>query len=290
MQNGGNEMKKNFPNIHFPTSIEEAIKLLEQHPDWKPLAGGTDLFVGYQAGLINFNGLVDLISFSDLYGVSENDDCLIIGALTPHAEYFDHPLVIKYASSLGTAANSIGSPQIRNRGTIGGNICHASPAGDTITPLYALNALLRIQGSKGVREVPIQEIIIGPGEKSLQDGEIVTHILIPKKEALQQIYLSLRQRKSLACNKVSVAFVCQQNEGSLEDVRIALGAVAPTIIRVKKAEQYLENIPIQDVDLNELDKMVCQAAAPINDVRSNKEYRRAMTGVLLRKAFSRLIN
>ncbi|MFX1513876.1 MAG: FAD binding domain-containing protein [Promethearchaeota archaeon] len=281
-------ISKILPNIHFPASLEDAIQLLSINPDWKPLAGSTDIFPAHRTGRDPVHDLVDITSIESLIGVTENDKYLIIGAVTPHAVYVKHPSVRRFAPSLVSASNSIGSPQIRNRGTIGGNICTASPAGDTITPLFALNALLRLQGLEGVHELPIQDVVIGPGEVNLKRGEIVTHILIPKLEDYQQIYLSLRQRKTLACNKVSIALVIQQTDQHIMDIRIALGAVAPTVIRVSNAERYLKTIPIPDIDLKKVETLVCQAANPIDDVRSNKEYRRAMTGILFRKAYNKL--
>ncbi len=273
--------------IHSPTNLEEALKLKATFgAELHPLAGGTDVLVSIRNNHINWGecpSLLNLNKIQKLHFIRETPDTIEIGPLLTHTEISTHPLIRKHIPPLAKAVAFIGSPQIRNRGTIAGNMCHASPAADSLPILYCRNAKIEIQTHNRTNLVPIEEFITGPGFITIDPSGILTKIIIPKLPNYIGDYLSLRQRQALSCNVVSVGVeMFRPNcEGKITDIRIALGAVAPTVVRGRKTEKLLKNKVLTEDLIDEASSLIQTECIPIDDVRSNKSYRQAMTGVLL---------
>lgn len=277
--------------IHSPTNLDEALELkatfgVELHP----LAGGTDVLVSIRNNRVNWGekpSLLNLNNIQALHFIRETPDAIEIGPLLTHTEISTHPLIITHVPALAKAVSYIGSPQIRNRGTIAGNMCHASPAADSLPILYCRNALIEIQTQEHTTQVPIEEFITGPGFIAIDPCGIVTKIIVAKLPNYIGEYLTLRQRQALSCNVVSVGVeMLQDLKGKIKDIRIALGAVAPTVVRGKKTENLLRGNVITDELINDAKNLIKTECVPIDDVRSNKNYRQAMTGILLARFLS----
>lgn len=282
----GEEIMYNF-NIHSPVSLEEALELKATFgADLHPFAGGTDVLVSIRNNRVDWGeqpSLLNLNKIQALHFVRETFDTIEIGPLMTHSEISNHPLIQSHIPALAKAVSYIGSPQIRNRGTIVGNMCHASPAADSLPILYCRNATIEIQTQDQITTVPIEEFITGPGFIRLNSSGIVTKISVPKLPEYTGDYLTLRQRQALSCNVVSVGVEMLQSseDKKVKDIRIALGAVSPTVIRGRKTENLLKDKLLTQKLINEAQNLIQTECIPIDDVRSNKNYRKAMTGVLL---------
>ncbi len=278
-------------DIHFPSNLDEALELKATFgAELHPFAGGTDILVSVRNNRVEWGdrpSLLDLNKIKALHFVRETNETVEIGPLLTHTEIANHPLIQTHIPALAKAVSYVGSPQIRNRGTIAGNMCHASPAADSLPILYCRNAKIEIQTHDQTTLVPIEEFITGPGIISIDPSGIVTKIIVPKLPNYISDYLTLRQRQALSCNVVSVGVeVFQGSEEKIKDIRIALGAVASTVVRGKKTENLLQGNVITDELINDAENLIKTECVPIDDVRSNKNYRQAMTGVLLARFLS----
>jgi len=266
-----------------PTDLAGALLLLAQEPGAVPWAGGTDLMVALKNGTVP-TVAVDLWRIDSLRGIRFAGDRLVLGPLTTHAELAGSEIVQRYAPALAQSAAQVGSPQIRNRGTVGGNLVHASPAADTVGPLFTHDAELVLASTRGSRIVPVAKFALGPGRTVREPDELLTEIrLVPAQTGDIGFFRKLGQRKALACAKVSVAVRAGVTQGRFAFVRIALGAVAPTVIRAEEAEAALTGKPVGEDTVWSAEELVQSAARPIDDLRSDAEYRRRMTGVLFRR-------
>lgn len=273
-----------------PTSLTHALELKAEYgADLHPLAGGTDVLVSVRNNsvdwgdspiLLNLNRLIN-----DLKFIKETSEAIEIGSLMTHTEIIGNKIMQTHITTLCKSLALIGSPQIRNRGTMIGNMVHASPAADSLPILYAREAKVEIKSLKKTELIPIYDFITGPGTVNLNPDAIVTKVIIPKLPNYTGDYLSLRQRRSLSCNVVSVGveMLLDDTNNGIEDIRISLGAVSPTVVRGKKTEQLLKGNQISDNILIEAERLIQTECVPITDVRSNMDYRRAMTGVLIRR-------
>ncbi len=271
--------------IFSPNSLDDCLNLISRQPEAKLLAGGTDLLVRLKDGLA-LPPIINLSYIDELKGISVSDDNIRVGALTTFSEIIENDAVEKYANVLKQAAEIIGSPQIRNRATIGGNIANASPAGDSIPPLFVLDAMIEINGE---RTVPINEFFNGPGKTVLRTGEIISSVVIPKTENMRGAFTRLGQRKSLAISKVSLAALLNIEDGKILEARIALGAVAPTVVRASQTEKFLIGKILNNETILQAQKIICEEVNPISDIRSVAEYRKEMCGELLEQAITELL-
>jgi len=251
------------------------------------VAGGTDILVRLHDA-IEKPSLLVLDGIPQLRKINVTEKQIIIGSLVTFTEIEESAALRKYAPQLCQAASVAGSVQIRNRATVGGNIANASPAGDLIPPLYALGASLELMSSKGKRVIDIEEFFTGPGRTVLKWNELITGIKIRKARNLG-FFARLGTRKALAISKVSVAVNFVLKAGKVTDIRIALGAVAPTVIRTQVAEELLENQILNSDNIEKAALAVIETARPIDDIRSNAEYRKQMTGVLFRRGMMQFI-
>jgi CO/xanthine dehydrogenase FAD-binding subunit len=193
------------------------------------------------------------------------------------------PLVARWAPALPPACAVIGGPQIRNRGTLGGNLANASPAADTVPALFAVDATVEVCSVSERRELKVAELFLGPRQTSLQPDELIVAVRVPRRPRLRGAFLRLGQRQAQAISKVSVAVTASFDDGKPDFVRVAYGAVAPTVIRAPEAERLL--LEGGDAALEQALEAAREAVRPIDDLRSTAEYRRAMSGVLLRRAW-----
>ncbi|MFX0014361.1 MAG: FAD binding domain-containing protein [Promethearchaeota archaeon] len=282
-------------NIHSPSTLNEALELKATHGvDIHPFAGGTDVLVSLRNNRVDWGerpSLLNLNKIQSLRFIKESSKTVEIGPLMTHSEISKNPLIQKHIPALAKAVSFIGSPQIRNRGTIAGNICHGSPAADSLPILYCRGAEIEVQTQTNITLTPIDEFHIGPGDINIDEYGLVTKIIVPKLPYYVSDYLTLRQRQALSCNVVSVGVeaLISDNGKKTEDIRIALGAVSPTVVRGKKTENLLTSKILTESLINVASNLIKTECIPIDDVRSNKNYRQAMTGVLLNRFLHNLL-
>lgn len=263
-------------------SKEDAVDLaLEAGSDGRFLAGGTDLFVRMYDRQLRPKTLIDVKGIEGIEGIEcQNGQGLSIGAASPLNLLVRDEFIRSKYGLLAQAAHSVGSLQVRNRASIGGNICNASPAADTAPALLVYEAEVETWGPRDSRLIPISEFFIGPGETILEHGEFVCKIRIPQPDTGSYgVYLKLGRTGSVDLAIVSVACLAL----ACGEVRIALGAVAPTPIRVKEAESVLSSRK-DDEAIDFAASLAREMAVPINDVRAGKEYRLDMVEVLTKNA------
>jgi carbon-monoxide dehydrogenase medium subunit len=204
-----------------------------------------------------------------------------------HAEIVASPLVARYCPALPIACGWVGGPQIRNRGTIGGNIAHGSPAADTVPPLYVGDARVEVVSVSDRRDIMITDFFTGPRQTVLAPDELIVAVRIPKRAGVRGAFLRLGQRQAQAISKVSVAVAMTFRGGQPEWARVALGAVAPTVIRAPETERALLTGGYDG--LKRAMEAIRNEVRPIDDIRSNREYRREMAAVLLERAIRQIV-
>lgn len=275
-------------DLYIPKTVEEALELLAA-TGGRPIAGGTDLIVFMQEGKIRPQVLIDLSRLDELRYIQEEDGLIRIGPLTTHAELARSPLLRERGEVLAQAAAVVGAPQIRNRGTIGGNIATASPAGDTIPALMALGAQVKLRSMGGQREVPLQDLFTGPGQTVIRGDELITEVAFPLPgDSARGAFLKLRKRNALAIAVVSAAVTVTLTDGVISEAHIALGAVAPTVIRASAAEQVLRGREPSAELLAQAGELAAAASRPITDIRGSAAYRREMVKVLVRRGLAQV--
>jgi xanthine dehydrogenase small subunit len=275
------------PAYYRPRSLEEALEILAQRPgEARPVAGGTDVLVRAKDGQQDRASLFDVTAVEELKGIEERDGHLWIGAGATHTEITGSPLVARHLPSLPQACAVIGGPQIRNRGTLGGNLANASPAADTVPPLYTADAVVELVSVSGHREVPVAEFFTGPRQSVLAPDELIVGVRVPIRAGVRGCFLRLGQRQAQAISKVSVAVGMTFRDGRPDWVRVALGAVAPTVVRAPETEKALLGGGYEA--LRRARDAVRAEVEPIDDLRSTRAYRREMTAVLLERAVRRV--
>jgi len=275
-------------NYWEPENLTDAVSILAQMGDQgRPLAGGTDLLVKMKKGLMNWKGIVNLKGLTELKGFSFEGETITIGALTQISVLIENPLLNLHFPVLVDAARSLGTPQVRNLATIGGNLCNASPAADVALALLMYEARLLIMGPSGLRKVPVQEFYVGPGQTVLQQGELLTAIEIDLPPLNSKgVFAKHGKRKSHEIALVNVAVLLTPYPGTkqIAKARIAVGAVASTQLRIKDAEDSLTDSLATLRAFERAAELAKEAVNPIDDVRSTASYRKQMAGVLTRRA------
>ncbi len=269
-----------------PSSLEEASSLLQSYAgSARILAGGTDLLVQSRSERGTEVVLVSLRDIQELRQVREVDeDRCFIGAMVVHAEVARSSLVRQYFPALARASNWVGSPSIRNMATIGGNICNASPSADTAPPLLAYEGKAVIAGPSGEKVVDLESFFTGPSTHILKPGEILKGFILNKERDLKASYEKLGIRKAMEIAIVNVCAVLSSNEQKqCDDIRIALGAVAPTPIRARKAEALLRKRSLTPRLIEECAEAAANETKPISDIRASAEYRKEMVRMLVKK-------
>jgi len=267
-----------------PSSIEEAIQFLWQTGGKaKLIAGGTDLVIGLRNGDQNPQLIIDITRIEELRKIEEKNGTISIGAGATHSEIASSPLIKKWATVLSDAASEIGSPQIRNLGTIGGNIVNASPAADTLPPLMVLNAIGRLASKEGEKQVPIYQLFKGPYETSLKPDELLVEVTFQKlSPGARSSFVRLARRDAMAIARMSVAIVLEMEKRKkrIKDIRIAAGSVTPTPQRFSEAEDLLREKSVDEKSMQEAAFRVSEAMINQTGVRPSTSYKRPVIEAL----------
>ena len=274
-----------------PQSLSEALEFAANLGGRaRFLAGGTDLLVKMKIGAIEPEILIGIKKIRELRTISYDRDAgLAIGALITYRDLCKSPAISASYAILHDVTYVFANEQLLNMGTVGGNICNASPAGDLIPPFLALGAFVELMSPAGIRSVSLADFFVGPGKTVLQPGELLSRITVPALAAdVMGSFLRItRTAEDLA--KVSAAAVLAVREGVFADVRLALGAVAPTVIRLPKIEAFLEGRPADDNTIETAASMVAELISPITDLRSTAKYRTKVAGIALKRAINQCI-
>ncbi len=275
------------PGYAAPRTVQEAVAALAGASGTvKVLAGGTDLLVQLRSGRMRPDLIVDIKRIPGITGIRETDGGFVIGAATPCAVIGEHLALREEWPGVVEAACLIGSRQVQSRASLGGNLCNASPAADSVPALIAARATCLVVGPDGCREVPVDAIPTGPGETSLARGELVVELHLPRRPPRSgDAYLRFIPRTEMDIAVAGTAVnVTLDESGVCTDARVVLGAVAPTAILVPEAGAALIGRRLDEEALRGLDAAVRQACRPIDDKRGTIDFRTVVAGVLARRA------
>ena len=277
-----------------PTSAVKACELKDKYGEkarfW---AGGTDLLLEWQKDIVSLDHCIDLTFLSDLDYIKEDSNAVLIGALTKVAAIEASSKLNYSLSNIREAAGELATPQIRNTATIGGNICRAAPSADMATPLIVLGAELKLVSATGERWVAMDEFFLNLNHTALEENELLAEIKVPIPSAeTASCFLKIgRTVIDIAIVNMS-AKMAMDEKGTLSDVRIAFGAVAPTPLRIKSAEEMLLGADVSRIEnalIGEVSNRVAEEIKPITDVRGSAEYRREISRVLTKRAMENII-
>lgn len=274
-----------------PNNLGEALQLLSQPARWRVVAGGTDLLVQYEHR-VKILSLLDISGLAELHEIQEDEEALHIGALVSYTDLIYSAAVQTWAPALVAAAREVGGPQIQNRGTLGGNLVNASPAADGVPPLHILSAQVVLRSTRGQRTIPVEDFAIGPGKTVIASDELLTEIIIPKQRHEGReitFFEKVGPRKAQTIAIASVGFRGWLVDGYLTDVRVALGAVAPTVISAPQTAAALMAEPFSEATLTHAGQVAHDECRPIDDIRATATYRRKLVrGLLIRNLWSYL--
>jgi CO/xanthine dehydrogenase FAD-binding subunit len=278
-----------------PADLRQARDVLAKHPSAAVLAGGTDLVVGTRSGKRALPGsIVAIHRVDELRGIEpQRRDALRIGALTSHSDLETSQAVRRDWTALADASALVGSPATRHLGTIGGNVCNASPAMEVGSPLSVCDARVELTSKRRKRTLPFTQFVTGPGQTAAEPGELLTAVILPslnRRTPVGSAYLRLEYRQAMEIAVVgAAALVAVDRRGRCKLARIALTAVAPTCIRAEDAEKVLEGRPLSDQLIDEAARQAAAVARPIDDVRASADYRREMVAVIAARAIARAV-
>ncbi|MBQ4061227.1 MAG: xanthine dehydrogenase FAD-binding subunit XdhB [Christensenellaceae bacterium] len=279
-----------FKALYEAGSIKEAVELRKAHPDALILAGGSDILIKLREGKMKDVELISIYGIDELRGVSlDADETLRIRPLTSFSHVTKDALINKIIPVLGEAADRVGSPQIRNIGTIGGNVCNGVTSADTANTLFSWNAYIELTGEEGKRIIPIAEFYLGAGKTDVRPTEIMTSILIKKEDyegyfGKYQDY-NMRSALDIATLGCSVSVKLSEDKKVAEDVRIAYGVAAPTPIRAKNAEAKVKGQKVSEEMAELLKTAVLEDINPRTSWRAKKELREHLAGELCYRAY-----
>jgi len=271
--------QRTVPCQYFaPQKVEEALEILARYgEEIKIIAGGTDLLIQYYGRLYEINGWLDLKNIKELKEIKIHQNQMEIGAMVTHAQLENSEDIKKYFPILSQAAADIGSPQIRNRGTIGGNIVNASPAGDLLAPLMSYKAKFKLLSGKEETLIPAENFFLGPKETTLRPDQLLAQIILPfPKKNTYSCWIKIGKRKALIIATITLALVVEMDEDNktVKDVRSCLGSVAPTPIEIKEIRNKMVGKKFNQLDFAELGQIVEDKISPIDDIRGTREYRK----------------
>lgn len=276
-------------DYYKPQSINEVWEIKEKTPAAMFIAGGTDVMVGIKNGELSPPALISLRSIPGLDSI-ETGEVIRIGAMTTISDLIQHQGLLDKFPVLIEAAKSLGSVQIRNVATIGGNLCNCSPSADMALPLLVLEAKVRLQTGKENYEIPLNEFFVGPGETCLTPNEILTDILLePPQPNVKATFLK-KGRGKMDLATASVAVLLEMEGEKCRKARLAAGSAAPVPKRLLKAEALLESAIISKELVAEAQQLAEDSVAPITDIRSSEEYRRQVIGVLVKRALEKVLD
>ena len=281
-----------WQNYIMVKSVDEAVRALSQAQDSaRIIAGGTDLILEIERGVrTGIKTLVDITKIPGLDEVYERDGVIHIGPLVTHNHIAASALVREKAFALLQACWEVGSPQIRNRGTIAGNLVTASPANDTISPLMALDAKLVLQSSRGERIVPLSDFYTGVRKTVMEHDEVLTDIFFTTPGAnYHSVFIKTALRKAQAISIINISVLLELVGGKVNKPQITLGAAAPTIIHAEEAQTFLQGRLLDEESIQEAAQLVAKAASPISDIRGSADYRDYMIAVIAKRALTAIL-
>ena len=277
--------------LRVATSLPEALALLAQERGtWQPFAGGTDLMVLLEAGKLSHKRYLSLARLADLRGIEVTSRAVTLGALTTYTEIQRHPVLQAEFPLLATAARETGSVATQNRGTLAGNIVNASPAADSPPALLVYDAEVELVSVRGARWRPYHGFHTGYKKMQLAPDELLRRIRMPRRSTpWRQYYRKVGTRRAQAISKVCLAGAALVENGSICDIRIALGSVAPIVMRAVKTEQVLGGGPVTPGTITAARDTLAQEITPIDDIRSTARYRLRVALNLLEEFLSQLM-
>jgi CO/xanthine dehydrogenase FAD-binding subunit len=272
------------PPVESPRTLAEAYALLASGDGWRPMAGGTDLLVQLSGELGEpVTRVLDLWQLDELRGISRDDGVLSIGALTTYTDIRRSSLCQETLPALVDAAATIGAAQIQNRGTIGGNVINASPAGDSLPVLLATDTQLVLGSADGERIVAAADFWTAYRQTARQPHELLVRLRVPLPAGRQVRFRKVGTRRAQAISKVVMALAWRADGGVWRDVRLALGSVAERPIRARQTESVLEGAAARSQTADHAATTVADEISPIDDVRSTADYRRVVTARVLHR-------
>jgi CO/xanthine dehydrogenase FAD-binding subunit len=276
--------------LRVPKDLNDALALLAGQPGvWKPFAGGTDLMVLFESGKLAHRKFFSIWHLPELRGIEVAPERVSLGALTTYAEVQANEVLRREFPMLCQAASETGGLAIQNRGTLGGNIANASPAGDSPPALLAYDAQLELVSQRGARLVAYSEFHTGYKRMTLGADELISRILLPRVHGtVHQYYRKVGTRKAQAISKVCFAGLARLDQSSIREIRLAFGSVAPTPLRCLKTEEGLKDQKLEPSLINHARAELAREIAPIDDIRSTSDYRLRVAQNLLQDFLSQL--
>ena len=285
-------MRADLPSyeLRAPANLPSALALLWQEPGaWQPFAGGTDLMVLLEAGKLAHRRFLSLIKLPELRGIEVTPEAITLGAMTTYTEIRHDPLLQAEFPLLCAAARETGGGATQNRGTLGGNIVNASPAADSPPALLVYDAELELLSARGTRRLPYHGFHTGYKKMLLAPGELVGRIQLPRRAApWRQYFRKVGTRKAQAISKVCFAGAAQMEGGAIRDIRIALGSVAPIVVRAVKTEEALRGTNLTPKTATAAKEALAKEISPIDDIRSTARYRLRVAQNLLEEFLQQL--
>ena len=282
---------RSLPEFEYVVAndIREVCSLLQRYEDRaKVIAGGTDLLISMKQRIVSPRYVIGLKNLPDFdHLVYRENQGLRLGPLVTLRSMVESLIIRERFGGLWTACSKIGTPQIRSMGTLGGNLCNAAPSADSAPPLIASQTVVKIMGVNGERSLPLEAFFVGPGKTALQPGEILVEMDVPcspPRSGLVYVKLPARTAVDIAAVGVAASITLDAKDETCQEVRIVLGAVAPTPSRSKGAEEILRGRKIKDPVIEKAAQLASQEARPISDVRSSAAYRTEMVYVLTKQA------
>lgn len=257
-------------------SVDEAIMFLKDNPSYKVICGGTDLLIKSREDKINEAQLISIKDVHEIIGITiDEDGTLEIGAGTTFSQIIDSSIIREHIPMLGEALEFVGGPQIRNMGTIGGNICNGATSADSAPMLFALNAELKIKGISGIRVIPIRDFYLGPGRVNLQEAEILVAIRIMPENYKGYFghYIKFAGRKAMDIATLGTAVVLKRNGKIIEDFRLAFGVAGPTPIRCLQTETLVRGREVDKGLLEDIANNAINECNPRTSWRASREFR-----------------
>ncbi|MBQ6376166.1 MAG: xanthine dehydrogenase FAD-binding subunit XdhB [Lachnospiraceae bacterium] len=281
--------------LYEAESVQDAIRLLTEHPEAHIIAGGSDVLIKIRAGKLAGCELVSIYGLDELRGVTmEEDGTIRIGSLTSFNHIYRDPLIQKYIPVLGEAVNMVGGPQIRAIGTIGGNTCNGVTSADSASTLCAYDAIVEIEGPDGVRTVSINEFYAGPGRVHMAHNEVQRALLIPKKSYTgykgKYIKYGMRNAMEIATTGCSVNVKLSRDKKEIRDIRIGFGVAAPNPIRAREAEKILCGLPVSEETVKKCGEVVLLDVNPRSSWRAEREFRLHLCSTLAMRALTEAVN
>jgi carbon-monoxide dehydrogenase medium subunit len=272
------------PPVETPRNLADAYALLASGTGWRPVAGGTDLLVQITGQLGPLpERVLDIWRLDELRGIAVDDGALTLGALTTYTDIRRSAPCAEHLPALVEAAATIGAAQIQNRGTIGGNVVNASPAGDTLPVLLAADAEMVLGSVAGERTVAAKDFWPSYRRTARRDDELLLRVRIPLPRGRQVRFRKVGTRRAQAISKVVLALAWRADGGVWRDVRVALGSVAPTPIRASQTERVLEGAAPRQTTADHAAQTLADEIKPIDDVRSTADYRRVVSARILHR-------